>query len=75
MYLQVRRSDFSYFLFNLFNLVCATAMNDGKSSSIFVKDGIKFLQKRSNPVELFVQKRVKKFIFISIFNQIIFLFI
>jgi hypothetical protein len=75
MYLQVRRSDFSYFLFNLFNLVCATAMNDGKSSSIFVKDGIKFLQKRSNPVELFVQKRVKKFIFISIFNQIIFSFI
>jgi len=59
MYLQVRRSDFSYFLFNLFNLVCASAMNDGKSSSIFVKDGIKFLQKRSNPVELFVQKRVK----------------
>jgi hypothetical protein len=75
MYLQVRRSNFSYFLFNLFNLVCATAMNDGKSSSIFVKDGIKFLQKRSNPVELFVQKRVKKFIFISIFNQIIFSFI
>ncbi len=42
-------------------------MNDEKTSSNFVKDGIKLLQKRSNPVELFVQKRVKD-IFISIFN-------
>jgi hypothetical protein len=35
-------------------------MNDPKASANFVKDGIKLLQKRSNPVELFVQKRVKK---------------
>ena len=39
-------------------LVCSAAMNDGKSSANFVKDGIKLVQKRSNPVELFVQKRV-----------------
>lgn len=35
-------------------------MNDEKTSSTYVKDGIKLLQKRSNPVELFVQKRVRK---------------
>jgi len=34
-------------------------MNDEKTSSTFVKDGIKNFQKRSNPVELFVKKRVK----------------
>jgi hypothetical protein len=39
-------------------LVCSSAMNDEKKSALFVKEGIKLLQKRSNPVELFVQKRV-----------------
>jgi tetratricopeptide (TPR) repeat protein len=38
--------------------VCTAAMNDPKASANFVKDGIKLLQKRSNPVELFVQKRL-----------------
>ncbi|CAF0814161.1 unnamed protein product [Adineta ricciae] len=38
--------------------ICSAAMNDGKSSANFVKEGIKLLQKRSNPVELFVQKRL-----------------
>lgn len=35
-------------------------MNDAKTSANYVKDGIKLLQKRSNPVELFVQKRVNR---------------
>lgn len=33
-------------------------MNDEKKSALLIKEGIKLLQKRSNPVELFVQKRV-----------------
>lgn len=37
-------------------------MNNEKSSANYVQDGIKSLQKRSNPVELFVQKRVISFI-------------
>lgn len=40
-------------------LVCTAASNDPKTSADHVKDGVKLLQKRSNPVELFVQKRVK----------------
>ncbi|CAF0945390.1 unnamed protein product [Adineta steineri] len=38
--------------------LCTACMNDPKTSANFVKDGIKSLQKRSNPVELFVQKRL-----------------
>ncbi|UJR35645.1 hypothetical protein I4U23_028395 [Adineta vaga] len=38
--------------------ICSAAMNNGNASANFVKDGIKLLQKRSNPVELFVQKRL-----------------
>ncbi|CAF5081411.1 unnamed protein product, partial [Rotaria sp. Silwood1] len=34
------------------------AMCDEKTSAAFVKDGIKLIQKRSNPIELFVQKRL-----------------
>ena len=34
-------------------------MNDEKQSAALVKEGIKLLQKRTNPVELFVQKRVR----------------
>ena len=50
------------------SLVCSAAMNDGKSSANFVKEGIKLLQKRSNPVELFVQKRVMIFFSYSHLN-------
>ncbi|CAF1287752.1 unnamed protein product [Didymodactylos carnosus] len=34
-------------------------MGDIKASTNFVKEGIKLLQKKSNPVELFVQKRLE----------------
>jgi len=57
---QVRRFDFLIFYSIDYYLVCTAAMKDEKTSTTFVKDGIKLLQKRSNPVELFVQKRVKK---------------
>ncbi|CAF4106539.1 unnamed protein product, partial [Rotaria magnacalcarata] len=39
--------------------ICTAAKNDGKTSAVFVKDGIKLLQKRSNPIELFAQKRLE----------------
>ncbi len=55
-----KRLTFSFHSFICLDLVCTAAMNDPKASANFVKDGIKLLQKRSNPVELFVQKRVKK---------------
>ncbi len=58
--MQVRRFDFLIFYSIDCYLVCTAAMKDEKTSTTFVKDGIKLLQKRSNPVELFVQKRVKK---------------
>jgi hypothetical protein len=45
-------------LWTRFDLVCTAAMHDEKKSSLFIKEGIKQLQKRSNPIELFVQKRV-----------------
>ncbi|CAF2379540.1 unnamed protein product [Rotaria sp. Silwood2] len=38
--------------------ICTAAMRDEKTSAAYVKDGIKLLQKRSNPIELFVQKRL-----------------
>ncbi|CAF4832586.1 unnamed protein product, partial [Rotaria sp. Silwood1] len=38
--------------------ICTAAMCDEKTSAAFVKDGIKLIQKRSNPIELFVQKRL-----------------
>ena len=46
-------------------LVCTAAMNDPKTSANHVKDGVKLLQKRTNPVELFVQKRVKNSLYHS----------
>ena len=38
-------------------------MGDDKKSALLVKEGIKLLQKRSNPVEQFVQKRVSSGVF------------
>lgn len=43
----------------IFISVCAAAMNNETRSTSLVKEGFKLLQKRTNPIELFVQKRVK----------------
>ena len=44
-------------------------MNDKTTCAALVKDGIKFIQKRSNPIESFAQKRVNKFSISPFFNQ------
>lgn len=54
-----------------FVLVCAAAMNDEKKSAAFIKEGVKLLQKKSNPVELFVQKRVSSLLSIDRTESII----